>query len=243
VHAPVTVRHGVDAVALLVYPGVAALAAHQLVAVARLPSHAHVAHLVIVVVARGGHVVCIEGAASEDAARSRGVVAATVGAPPALAAAAAAAGVRLRRRATYTRERHRRRLDAHAVHVLHDNLRHQPRGQASPHQEENPTMSARSASCLVALARARVRGVCLWQRSVRVHSDARPGIHQSPIVDALWSSRSTSTPSHAAAATAPLRVPPSSSRLSVEYNFGGDAELRDRYRNPWGKVRVCVCSG
>lgn len=52
-----------------------------------------------------------------------------------------------------------------------------------------------------------------------------PGIHQTPIVDRLWRSRSS----------ADERC---SSAVQVVYPFSTDSAMRDRYANPWGKVRL-----
>jgi hypothetical protein len=65
-------------------------------------------------------------------------------------------------------------------------------------------------------------------------ASVRPGIHQTPIVDKLWTARSSgssvSAVKHETIAERNLEPrSPSRSRLSVTYNFAEDEGLRDRW--------------
>ena len=68
-------------------------------------------------------------------------------------------------------------------------------------------------------------------------SRGSPGQHQTPIVERLWALRGHHA-EDALVQTAVGPKPPSASRTEITYGFASDAALRERYRNPWGAVRV-----
>mmetsp|Transcript_29883 Transcript_29883/g.46257 ORF Transcript_29883/g.46257 Transcript_29883/m.46257 type:complete len:430 (-) Transcript_29883:12-1301(-) len=62
--------------------------------------------------------------------------------------------------------------------------------------------------------------------------DAFEGIHQTPIVDRLWSLRKQKQLDYSAPRTSTF------SKQEILYNFEEDPDLRDKYANPWGFIRI-----